>query len=140
MVVYQHTCHAGHSFEGWYASAEAFEKQADSGRVECPVCGTSEVRKHPAAPYVHTSAAPEAKPAPEQQRRKSLEQLKSYILLNTENVGREFPEVARRIHYGEEEGRGIRGQVTRTEAEELREEGIPAWPVPGDLRLGDEVH
>jgi hypothetical protein len=137
MVVYRISCDEGHSFEGWYASAEAFEREAGAGHLECPVCGTSSVRKHPAAPYVHTASAPA--PATDADRQ-GLERLKTYILANTENVGREFPEVARRIHYGEEKSRGIRGQVTRAEAEALKEEGVPAWSVPPGMKLADEVH
>ena len=46
------------------------------------------------------------------------------VLENTEDVGERFPEEARRIHYGEVEERGIRGQATREDAEALRDEGI----------------
>ena len=81
-----------------------------------------------------------AQPAPEELHRRKLERLKTYIIANTENVGRQFPEVARRIHYGEEEGRGIRGQVTPAEAEELQEEGVPAISIPDGIKLADEVH
>ena len=46
------------------------------------------------------------------------------MLANTEDVGERFPEEARRIHYGEVEERGIRGQASREDADALREEGI----------------
>ena len=39
MIVYPFSCGAGHSFEGWYASSEAYAKQRDAGHVECPMCG-----------------------------------------------------------------------------------------------------
>lgn len=42
----------------------------------------------------------------------------------TEDVGDRFPEEARRMHYGEVAGRGIRGCASPREAEALREEGI----------------
>jgi hypothetical protein len=46
------------------------------------------------------------------------------MLRKTEDVGDRFPEEARRIHYGEAQERGIRGQATREDADALREEGI----------------
>ena len=52
------------------------------------------------------------------------------MIESTENVGREFPEQARRIHYGESPRRSIRGQASREEAEELREEGIEVLSLP----------
>ena len=45
------------------------------------------------------------------------------MIAQTENVGRAFPEEARKIHYEEAPKRGIRGQATAEEAEELRDEG-----------------
>ncbi len=48
----------------------------------------------------------------------------------TENVGRRFPEEARKIHYDEAPGRPIRGQASKDEADALREEGIDFTLVP----------
>lgn len=45
-------------------------------------------------------------------------------------VGDRFAEEARKIHYGEVEARGIYGQATREEAEELVEEGVEIAAVP----------
>jgi hypothetical protein len=143
MIVYQLACGRGHFFEGWFASAQACEKQAEAGQLQCPSCSSPDVRRLPSAPHVHTSggeAAP-AQPRPEAQfKREALLALRKFILSNTENVGREFAEVARRIHYEEEKARGIRGEVTAEEAEELREEGVPAYSVPAELIPSEEIH
>jgi hypothetical protein len=58
------------------------------------------------------------------------------VLANTEDVGQRFAEEARRIHYGEVEERGIRGQATPVEAQGLRDEGIEfaSLPVPKALK------
>jgi len=45
-------------------------------------------------------------------------------------VGERFAEEARRIHYGEAEQRGIRGQASREETRALLEEGIAVMPLP----------
>jgi hypothetical protein len=52
------------------------------------------------------------------------------LLESTEDVGERFPEEARRIHYGEVEERGIRGQATPEAADALREEGIEVYSLP----------
>ena len=52
------------------------------------------------------------------------------IVRNTENVGRRFPEEARKIHYNEVPARSIRGQASRDEAQELSDEGIDFAPLP----------
>jgi hypothetical protein len=117
MIVYQLACPQDHFFEGWFASAAACEKQAAEGHLSCPTCASVEVRKLPAAPYVKVIAA-----------------LRKHLLANTEDVGRQFAEVARRIHYQEEKARAIRGQATVDEALGLHEEGIEAYAIaPGVL-------
>ena len=58
------------------------------------------------------------------------------VMANTEDVGPQFAEEARKIHYGESEERNIRGQATREETEALIEEGIEVMslPVPENLK------
>jgi len=55
------------------------------------------------------------------------------IVRNTENVGRRFPEEARRIHYQEAPARAIRGQASRDEAQALTDEGIEFASLPSFL-------
>lgn len=52
-----------------------------------------------------------------------------------EYVGENFAEAARKIHSGEDEMRGIYGEATLRETEELIEEGIDVLPVPGTDKL-----
>jgi len=144
MIVYQMACDQGHPFEGWFASADACVKQVEEGLLECPTCGSPDVTRLPSAPHVHTSAASEA-PATlsvtnEAARRKVLVALRQFILENTDDVGRKFAEVARRIHYKEEEARGIRGRVTPEEAVELSEEGVTAFAISPEVIPSEEVH
>jgi len=53
-----------------------------------------------------------------------------HVLANTEDVGTRFADEARRMHYGEQEARSIRGQTSVREAVELLEEGIEVMPLP----------
>lgn len=147
MIVYRLHCSNGHGFEGWFASAEAYSAQRSAGQVACPSCDDRAVEKLPSAPYVNTGRG--EVPAPAQPALPAaastpvanvLSAVKAFLLANTEDVGRRFPEVARRIHYGEEAHRGIRGRVTPEEAKALEEEGVPAVALPPALSLGEDVH
>jgi len=70
------------------------------------------------------------------QRQAQWMQAVRHMIDNTEDVGERFPDEARRIHYGEVEERGIRGQASREDADALREEGIEvmAFRVPAALK------
>ena len=52
------------------------------------------------------------------------------LLSSSEDVGKAFPEEARRIHYQEAPARSIRGQTTSEEHAELLEEGIAVLRLP----------
>lgn len=147
MIVYQLACDQAHRFEGWFASAEACEQQALAGQIRCPACDSHAIRKLPSAPYVHTSgAAPPPAPPLDEARLRAMVRaeaaglLRKHLLETTEDVGRKFPEVARRIHYREEEARGIRGRATREEAEALSDEGIEAFTVSPEVLPPEDAH
>lgn len=53
-----------------------------------------------------------------------------HVIANTEDVGTRFADEARRMHYGEQEARSIRGQASMRETVELLEEGIEVVPLP----------
>ena len=52
------------------------------------------------------------------------------VIKATEDVGRRFPDEARKIHYDEVPARAIRGQASHEEAEALRDEGIEFTLLP----------
>ena len=53
-----------------------------------------------------------------------------HVIKNTDDVGTQFAEEARRIHYGEADDRAIRGQATADEAAALQDEGIEVMAIP----------
>lgn len=59
-----------------------------------------------------------------------LRRVRRHIEENSEHVGDRFPEEARKIHYGEADARGIYGEATRDEVEELLDEGIEIHALP----------
>lgn len=141
MKVFDLSCGHGHSFEGWFASAEAFESQLGRGLVECPFCGAKSIRRMPSAPRLNLSSPAPAgaqSPADEppqptaQQLRELWLKAARYVRDNTEDVGARFAEEARRIHYDEAPVRAIRGVASRDETRALADEGIEvfAFPMP----------
>ncbi|HEY1838536.1 MAG TPA: DUF1178 family protein [Rhizomicrobium sp.] len=136
LIVYSLHCAEGHAFEGWFANSSAFDAQQRDGTLVCPVCGVREVTKAPMAPALSPSVGKQKlTPAPQELRkmRQFMTGLRKYIEENAQNVGRDFPEEARKIHYGEAEERHIYGEATLKEAEELVEEGVDVAPLPPDM-------
>ena len=56
--------------------------------------------------------------------------IQKYVEDNYEDVGTNFADEARAIHYGDTEERGIYGVATPTEIEDLNEEDIPINRLP----------
>lgn len=59
-----------------------------------------------------------------------MRQIQAHVEKNFENVGKRFPEEARKMHLGETEHRDVYGQASLEEAKELLEEGVPVLPLP----------
>jgi len=141
MKVLNLRCEHGHTFEGWFGSAEDFESQCARGLVECPLCGSTVITKGLSAPRLNLGAGrePEApKPvaaAPDTPEARWMRAVRE-VMARTEDVGERFAEEARRMHYGEAEERGIRGQASAEQAEALLDEGIAVMPllVPPSLK------
>jgi hypothetical protein len=79
---------------------------------------------------------PDVAPEALHQLQAAMMKMVRHVMANTEDVGSQFAEEARKIHYGEREERNIRGQATREETEALIDEGIDvmALPVPEHLK------
>ena len=137
MIVYNLRCGSGHEFEGWFQNSGAYEEQATSRKLVCPVCETHDVGKAPMAPAVagtKKAATTAATPADELRKMRSfMSGLRKFVQDNAEYVGPRFPEEARKIHYGETEERHIYGEASLEEAKELVEEGVDVAPLPPDL-------
>jgi len=160
MIKYQLICDKSHEFEGWFGDSTAFESQQESGLLTCPVCGSADVRRALMAPNLASpktrktdlaeqqpSAQPEPQPQPQapqqasaalppaaarkmQELMSEMRALQTKIREECRDVGNDFAEEARKIHYGEVEPEGIYGQATAEEREALDEEGIEIMDMP----------
>ena len=155
MLVVDLHCEQGHDFEGWFASGDELARQQHRGLLTCPVCGSHGVTRRPSAARLNVSgskdpasatlparAAGESQPSGEGVPPREADIVRAlqaaylqavrHVVSQTEDVGERFADEARRIHHGEAPQRGIRGQSTAQERDELREEGIEtvAMPLP----------
>lgn len=134
MKVLNLRCANGHGFEGWFASEDDFLDQNGRGLVECPMCSDRVIARMPSAPRLNLSGARESEAVRSAPADADLQALwmkaVRHAIENTHDVGERFAEEARRIHYGETEARGIRGQATPDEREALRDEGIEVMSLP----------
>jgi len=143
MKVLNLRCANGHGFEGWFASDDEFMSQNGRGLIECPLCADRIISRMPSAPRLNLSgqrevAGPTSTPVPETAVPLQAQWVEAVrrMLDSTDDVGERFPEEARRIHYGEIEARGIRGQASPDERRALLEEGIEimSLPMPAALK------
>ncbi len=158
MIRYKLACPKAHEFEAWFASSAGYDAQVAKKLVACPTCGSTAVKKALMAPSVLTSerkaatrsrrarateapveASPEpASPpvadrvltGPQREMLRKLKAMRDKVLAEAENVGPRFAEEARKIHHEEAPGRGIYGEASRAEVEELVSEGIEVYPIP----------
>jgi hypothetical protein len=134
MIRFDLTCSQEHEFEAWFRDGGAYEVQAASGSLACPLCGDSEVRKAVMAPSIargRNEVAPvDPRKAAFAKMLSTMRQVQGYVEKNFDNVGERFPEEARRIHHGEVEHRDIYGKASQEEAKSLRDEGIPVSQLP----------
>ena len=128
MILFKLRCAAEHEFEAWFRDGAAYERQAARGQIACPECGDSAIEKAPMAPRL-ARAGGAATPSPEQMRR-MLQQMRQHVEANCDYVGPRFAQEARRIHRGEADARGIYGEATDTESQELADEGIEVARIP----------
>ena len=154
MITSQLICNQNHEFEGWFQGSAAFDEQAANGLLRCPLCDSDEVKRalmtpnlgrpkqrKSTAPSVASQTGRAAAPdrAPEMQAEQvhaygaalaELRQLRQKIVKDCRDVGDNFAEEARKIHYGESEAEGIYGQATQEERESLKDEGIEIFDMP----------
>ena len=148
MKVLNLECRQGHVFEGWFASEEDFVAQRNRAQLQCPLCGDATVTKRLSAPRVLRAGKRDVGDGPtESNTADSLARdvtvkwlsVVRQIVAQTADVGSNFAEEARKIHYGEAPERGIRGTATREETQTLLEEGVSVMPFPMPLALKEPL-
>lgn len=148
MIRYALRCERGHEFDSWFQSSAAYDSQHKRGLVACPMCESTKVDKAIMAPRIARKGKSKSAPKPvagpaeetssaslvmapqERELVAKLRELRDHVLKNADNVGKKFPDEARKMHYGDVEHRAIYGEATTEEARSLIDEGIEVAPLP----------
>jgi hypothetical protein len=151
MIRYALVCDRKHEFEIWFNNSADYDKQSKRKLVACPLCESTKVdkaimapaianqRKRKSSPAPEVTAAPASQPetAPvamlspqETEFRAKLKELRNHLTRNADNVGKKFPEEARKMHYGDTEHRSIYGEASQEDAKKMLDEGIEFHPLP----------
>ena len=140
MIRYDLVCDKGHEFDGWFRDSATYDKQAKRGLVSCTHCGSAKIEKQIMAPGIpaksnrKSDATTRLVAGPVDARAQAMMQMmrdyRKHVETNAENVGNNFAEEARKIHYKETQERGIYGNATSDDAAALIEEGIEVHPIP----------
>ena len=140
MIKYKLQCSAGHEFEGWFRDSADYDAQAEQSLIGCPVCGDDNIRKAIMAPAIARSRGVDRGKRLQRMAHDmadAAERARKYVEKNFDYVGDQFPEEARKIHYGEEGERGIYGEATKEEVKDLVDEGVAVAPLPGANKKKD---
>ncbi len=158
LKVFDLQCSHAHVFEGWFSSREDFDTQHARKLISCPMCEDTDITRRLSAPRLNVShlqegakAPPASAPAPAPVpaaaapsadmaalQREVMRRVRA-VIEQTENVGNQFADEARRIHHGDAPVRPIRGMATPAERVALVEEGVEIVAIP-DILDADRLH
>ena len=131
MIKYNLACECGKDFESWFSSSTEYDVLKKRKLVNCIYCNSTSVKKSIMSPNLPVKSQKKSKKVQlEQNIKKQLLNFRRYIEKNCKNVGDNFPQEARNIHYDKKTSKGIYGKATQEEANELLEEGIEVGTIP----------
>ena len=135
MIKYNLTCKdCSKLFDSWFASSKEFEKLKKLNYLNCPSCNSLNIDKSLMSPSVLTTKKQKNTLDDQKHKkevRKKIKEYQKFIKNNFDYVGENFAFEARSIHYGnKKKKKGIYGNASLTEIEELKEEGIATEMIP----------
>jgi len=131
MIKYNLKCKCGATFESWFLSSYEYDSLNKKKLIKCIYCESSVIKKSVMAPNLsNKSNKVSTKTKLERNIKKQLLNFRKYIETNCKNVGENFTQEARNIHYDKKSSQGIYGKATPEETSELLEEGIEVTTIP----------
>jgi len=128
---YNLICKCGKIFESWFSSSKEYDALKRKKLINCIYCYSTSVKKSIMAPNLFSKSNKNSKNIKlEKNIKKELVNFRRYIEKNCRNVGKNFPQEARSIHYDNKTSKGIYGKATPEETEELEQEGIDVATIP----------
>mgnify|MGYP001354691451 CR=1 FL=1 len=131
MIKYNLICVCEKIFESWFSSSSEYESLKKKNLINCIYCNSTSVKKSVMAPNLSSKSNKKLDKIVVQKKiKKQLVEFRKYIEKNCIDVGDNFVNEARSIHYDNKTSKGIYGKATSEEATELLEEGIDVVTVP----------
>ena len=131
MIKYNLICECKKTFEGWFSSSAEYDVLRKKKLISCIYCDSTSVEKSIMAPNLYRKSNKTSKKTQLGKNiKKRLVDFRRYIEKNCKNVGDNFPQEARSIHYDKKTSKGIYGKATPEETAELLEEGIDVATIP----------
>ncbi len=120
-------------FDSWFASSKEYEKLKKSKLLNCPKCNSYNIKKSLMAPSIinNKKKISSLNSKKHTEIKNKLKKYKKFIENNFDYVGNNFAYEARSIHYNNKKReKGIYGNASKKEVEELSEEGIDTEIIP----------
>ena len=131
MIKYNLLCKCGKAFESWFSGSAEYDDLKRKRLINCIYCNSTSIQKSVMSPNLASKSNKDLKNTKiEKNIRKQLLDIRKYIEKNCKNVGDNFPQEARSIHYDKKTSKGIYGKATSKEVKELKEEGIETEYIP----------
>ena len=131
MIKYNLICKCGKAFESWFSTSTEYERLSKKKLINCIYCDSKAVKKSIMAPNLSSKGNKIKKNIKlEKKIKKQLVEFRKYVEKNCQDVGANFPQEARNIHYDDKKSKGIYGVATPEETKELLDEGIEISTIP----------
>ena len=131
MIKYNLICRCGETFESWFSSSNEYDILRKKKLINCIYCNNTSIKKSVMAPNLFSKSNKIITITKlEKKIKKELLNFRRYIEKNCKNVGNNFSQEARRIHYDKKMSKGIYGKASAEETNELIEEGIDVATIP----------
>ena len=131
MIKYNLQCKCGKNFESWFASSVEYDSLKKKKFINCIYCNSTSIKKSIMSPNLPSKSNKDFKKIQiEKNIKNQLLNLRKYIEKNCKDVGENFTQEARNIHYNKKTSKGIYGKATPEQTAELLEEGIEISTIP----------
>ena len=120
-------------FDSWFASSKEYEKLKKSKLLNCPKCNSYNIKKSLMAPSIinNKKKINNLNSKKHIEIKNKLKKYQKFIENNFDYVGNNFAYEARSVHYNNKKrDKGIYGNASKKEVEELSEEGIDTEIIP----------
>ena len=132
MIVFDLKCNSGHIFEASFDDSKSYENQKKKKLINCPFCNSCIIDKSVMSPNISSKSSSKKNKDKNLYSKYSdyVKTIQKEVEKNFKYVGQDFPEEARKIHYGEKKETPIYGEASNKDIADLKDEGIETVKLP----------